>query len=74
VRYPNGTQIRVGDRIKLSNGEPGTVVFCVDTGEYSPGFPKEEWQYLKSGVMVKTNGGALIHFTEPNNNDVMPLK
>ena len=74
MRYPNGTQIKVGDPIKLSNGETGTVVFCVDTGEYSEGFPKEEWQYLKTGVMVKTNKGALIHFTEPNNDDVMPLK
>ena len=74
MRYPNGSQIKVGDRVKLLNGETATVVFSVDTGEYAPGFPKEEWQYLKSGVMVKTNKGALIHFTEPNNDDVVPLK
>ncbi len=74
MRYPNGAPIKIGDRIKLANGETGTVVFSVDTDEYSSGFPKKEWQYLKTGIMVKTNKGALIHFSEPNNNDVMPLE
>ena len=73
MRYPSGVTIKVGDRVRLSNGDSGVVVFCVDTGEYADEFPKEEWQYLKTGVMVKTNGGALVHLSDPNNNDVMPL-
>ena len=73
MNYTNGLPIKLGDQVRLSNGETGTVVFCIDTDDYSKDFPKEEWAYLKVGVMVRTNNGALIHFSDPNRNDVMPI-
>jgi len=62
MRYKNGSAVRLGDRVRLSNGDEGTVVFSIDTDEYSPDFPKAEWSYLSKGVMVRTTQGALVHF------------
>ena len=62
MRYTDdGTEIRLGDRVRLYGVQTGVVVFSIDTDEYSDEFPKGDWAYLKSGVMVKTENGALIH-------------
>ena len=66
MKYPDGTEVRLGDLVKLSTGDIGLVVFSIDSGEYSEDFPKEEWSYLKKGIMVRTNKGALIHCDDPN--------
>lgn len=73
MKYLDGKTIRRGDRIKLANGEPGTIVFSIDTNEYSDAFPNTEWEYLKAGVMVKTDAGAFVHLKDPNTNDIEPL-
>lgn len=36
----------------------------MDTDQYSPEFPKNDWGYLKTGVMVKTDKAGLIHYVE----------
>ena len=74
MRYPDGTEIRLGDRVQLSNGEKGTVVFSIDTDEYSDEFPKAQWSYLNKGIMVKTDKGALIHYEAINLEDVILVK
>ena len=71
MHYPDGTQIKLGDRIKLSNGEAGTVVFSIDSNEFSNEFPKRNWEYLKAGIMVKTDNGALVHLKDPNTKDAL---
>ena len=73
MKYPDGTEARLGDRVQLSNGESGTVVFSIDTDEYSADFPKEQWNYLARGIMVKTDAGAFVHFEEPNIHEVFFL-
>ena len=66
MKYPDGTVAKLGDRVRLPNGECGTIVFSIDTDEYSANFPKDEWDYLCKGVMVMTDVGALVHFEDPN--------
>ena len=66
MRYSDGKDARLGDRVRLPGGDTGTIVFSIDTDEYGEEFPKNEWAYLKKGVMVKTNTGALIHYEGPN--------
>jgi len=73
MNYPDGTSIRLGDRVKLSNGDTGTIVFSIDTNEYSDEFPKTKWEYLKAGVMVRTDRGALVHLEDPNQNELFRL-
>ncbi len=74
MKYPDGTEARIGDRVQFSNGEKGTIVFSIDTTEYSNEFPEEQWSYLKKGVMIKTDKGALIHYEDPNMLEVMFVK
>src|SRR5258706_11614974 len=62
VTYPDGTEARLGDRVRFSNGDEGVIVFSIDADEYAPDFPKAEWAYLGKGVMVRTVQGALVHY------------
>ena len=63
MRYPSGEEIRLWDRVELWADCHGIVVFSIDTDEYSPAFPKEEWAYLKRGVMVASDRVGLIHYS-----------
>jgi hypothetical protein len=74
MKYPDGTEARIGDHVEFSNGEKGTIVFSIDTNEYSNEFPKTQWSYLKKGVMIRTDKGALIHYEDPNVGEVMFVK
>jgi hypothetical protein len=74
MKYPDGTEARLGDRVQLSNGERGTVVFSIDADEYSADFPKKQWSYLGSGIMIKTDAGALVHYDDPNVQEVFFLQ
>jgi len=74
MKYPDGAEARLGDRVKFSNGECGTIVFSIDTDEYSVDFPKEEWSYLARGVMIKTDAGALVHYEDPNIDEIILLE
>jgi len=71
MKYPDGTEARLGDRVKFSNGDLGSVVFSIDSDEYSKDFPKEEWSYLKKGIMVRTDNGALIHYEDSNVEEIL---
>jgi hypothetical protein len=62
--FAKGKQIRLGDRVLVANHVIGIVVFSIDTGEYSPEFPKADWEYLSRGIMVQTEGAGLIYIAE----------
>jgi len=64
MKYPNGQEVRVGDRVKLWDDQPGTVVCSIETGVFSKDYPKTEWGYLKSGILVKTDTGEVFHYTK----------
>ena len=64
MRYQNGQEARLGDKIVLSNGKTGVVVLSVDTDEYSEEFTKRNWGYLKQGILVKFEDYGLIHYLE----------
>jgi hypothetical protein len=65
MKYPDGSEVRLGDLVELWEGNNGTVVCSIDTGEYSGEFPKEQWEYLGSGVLVLSDNAGLIHYKEP---------
>ena len=62
--YPDGDCVKLGDKVKLWNGSHGTVVCSIDTNEYAPAYPKAEWEYLESGIIIKTDNGRLFHYVE----------
>ena len=65
MRYPNGEEARLGDRVLLGESDRGVVVCSLDTNEYSEQLPREEWEYLGKGVLIKFDRLGLIHYTEP---------
>ena len=52
MKYADGQEARLGDKVRLSDGAEGMIVLSIDTDEYSPAYPKAQWDYLKRGVMV----------------------
>ena len=62
--YHDGVSVKVGDKIRLWNGCQGIVVCSIDTNEYAPAFPKAEWNYLESGIIIKADNGNLFHYIE----------
>ena len=60
-----GKLIRVGDRLNIAPGLEGTVVFSIDTDEFSPEFPKSDWAYLGRGIMVRTEQAGLVYLEKP---------
>jgi len=65
MRYPDGQEVRLGDRVKLGQDDGGIVVASIDTGEYSSEHPEAQWGYLKKGVMIDFPQYGLIHYEEP---------
>ena len=65
MKYPDGQEVRLGDRVRLGNDDAGIVVASIDTGEYSDGDSEAQWGYLKKGVMIKFPLHGLIHYEEP---------
>jgi hypothetical protein len=64
MKYLDGVEMRVGDRVRIRSGDTGVIVASMDAGEFSPDYPKESWEYLKTGIMVLTDKGALVRFDE----------
>lgn len=62
MKYPDGNEVRVGDRVQLWNGCNGIVVCSMGTNEYPEAFPEVAWSYLNTGVMVLTEENGLIHY------------
>ena len=70
MKYPDGADMRVGDRVRIRGGptgtvDTGTIVISFDTGEYSPGYAKEDWAHNETGILVVSDRGSLVRFDEP---------
>lgn len=64
MKYSDGQQIKLWDKVKLGQDEGGMVVCSIDGGEYSDDYPKSQWGYLKKGVMINFPLYGLIHYEE----------
>ena len=65
MKYADGTEVRLGERVRIGNGDIGLVVVSIDTNEFDPQFSAEDWADLKTGVLIVTETGALTHLEEP---------
>ena len=66
MKYLDGQDVTVGDRVKLSDDQHGIVVCSLDSKKFTADYPKSEWSYLKSGILIKTDSGELFHYTKPD--------
>jgi len=65
VKYSDGQEIKVGDRVKLGQDTGGVVMCSIDAGEYCEAYPQAEWAHLKRGVLINFPTFGLIHYEEP---------
>lgn len=68
MKYSDGTDIQPGDEVLIDGRFSGRVVACMDSGACLPGF--DVWQYLGEGILVDTEFGGLVHYTELTCEDI----
>lgn len=64
MRDKNAKSVKLGDRIRISNGDLALVVISADSDEYSSEFPRSECSFVAKGILVKTDSGALVQLDE----------
>ncbi len=74
MRYSDGHEAHIGDHVAIDEKYRGTVVACIDLGEYSIDHPKEQWSYLRRGIMVNTDFGGLVHYPDALNERIVLLR
>ncbi len=65
MKYCDGQEVNLGDKVRLGQDSGGVVVCSIDTDEYDDDYPKAQWDYLKRGVMINFPLYGLIHYVEP---------
>ena len=71
MRYSDGNEAQVGDEVLIEGRYKGRVVASIDTNTYSADAPKEQWEYLKKGVLINTDFGGLIHYPNVTNEHIV---
>lgn len=66
MQYPDGKDVKLGDRVRLGNDATGVVVCSIDDDAYSSEHPREQWRYLEKGVVIEFATYGLIHVSEPD--------
>jgi hypothetical protein len=71
MKYPDGTEARLGDRVRITNGDTGVIVASMDTNEYGNGYSAQDYAHLKTGILILTDKGALVRLEEPDHSDLL---
>jgi len=66
MKYDDGKQVLLGDKVRLDGGITGTVMCSIDDGIYTSEYLESQWEHLKKGVMVFSGQAGLIHYPEWN--------
>jgi len=64
VRYASGQEVLPGDSVKIDAKYRGTVVACIAEAKYLPPHTPSQWEQLKGGVMIDTDFGGLVHYSD----------
>jgi hypothetical protein len=68
MKYPDGQEARLGDKVRLGQDRNGVVVCSIDTGEYSDQYSQADWSHLQRGVLINFPLYGLIHYEQPEAN------
>lgn len=49
MKYPDGQEVRLGDRVKLGHDDGGVVVASIDTNEYTSEHSEAQWGLPEEG-------------------------
>ena len=62
MKYADGQQVQVGDRVGLGVDEGGVVVCSIEDCVFTDGHTADQWAYLRKGFMVEFPTLGLIHY------------
>jgi hypothetical protein len=65
MKYANGQDVMLGDRVRLGMDDGGIVVGLIGASEYAAGYSAQEWSYLKTGILIEFPSSGLIHYERP---------
>lgn len=57
----------VGDKV-ICDGMLGVIVANISNNEYSSHHSKEDWSYLRSGILIETDEIGLVYFPNVDRN------
>jgi hypothetical protein len=63
MRYPDGQVVAVGDVVSFVN-DRRVVVGLIGSATYLPPYAAEAWAQYRDGVLVRTDRGALVRFSD----------
>jgi len=69
MKYTDGTEIKLGDKVIISGEYHGVVIADIDGVEYSESYPKDQWSYLETGVLIDTDFGGIVHYKQEDLED-----
>ncbi|MBK9586045.1 MAG: hypothetical protein KA099_00330 [Alphaproteobacteria bacterium] len=64
MKYSDGTEISVGDRVKLGEDENGIIIGIICNSPNADNEFSKQWSYLKKGFMAEFPRWGLIHYEE----------
>lgn len=70
MRYTDGNEAMLGDTLAIDGKYRGVVVGVIEQGQYTEGFPAEQWHYLEKGILVDTDFGGLVHYPDAKNEEL----
>lgn len=73
MRYANGEDVKVGDKVLMPDGLTGEVVASLDSGEFNEYFPEKEWGYLNNGLLIKTEDAVIVHYGNEYDKEILSL-
>jgi hypothetical protein len=62
MRYADGQEVMLGDKVRLGDDDGGVVICSIDTGDFSNEASEAQWGYLKRGAVIKFPKFGLIHY------------
>jgi hypothetical protein len=73
VSYLVGEAVCLGDLVEI-DGRKGQVVACMDADQYSIDFPRENWAYLKTGILWQSADIGLVHLPSLSDPDIVFIR
>lgn len=64
MKYKDGTNIKVGDKVIISEKYYGVVVADIDGAKRTGTINKEPWGVLEHGIIIDTDFGGLVHYKQ----------
>lgn len=67
MSFIDDNKFDIGDNVITTDGQEGKVVCNIEDSKYSPHYPKSEWDYLATGLLIMSNEIGLVYYPSIDN-------